>query len=281
MVNPKTTALFFDKLWIFPTLVGHGVPKEVCMDEIVKARDYYEASMINGFVDIGTLTENPPIFRALSESIEEFDIWAYEHPSFFSPNQTSSVKNRNQAIYSISSFYRKRGINLAPIYFSSQDFDQVNKKERVGLQLCLELFPMIDETKLSWQQVLELRKDKLAQRKLIRLKQWFSTDLVKMEPDKVQATIEKKLDEYEWALKKHGVQTIVGGLTTVIPILVGPSFIQILKSNQLEIALGGIAFASGALAWITTKMIEKQEIKQSEVAYIYDVQKLTANRNAS
>lgn len=276
MVNPKTTALFFDRLWVFPTLIGHAVPKDVCMDEIVKAKDYYIASFSN-LADIPTLIEKlPENLRALSEGIEGFDTWSNQHPSFFAANQPSSVKNRNQAIYSISAYYRKRGVDLSPIYFSSKDFDQVNKKEIVGLELCLGLFPMIDETKLGWQQVLEVRKDKESRSKLIRLRQWFSTDLIKMERDEAQAKIEKKLDEYEWALKKHGIQTFIGGLTSVIPILVGPNFIQLANSSPLEIALGGIAFASGAIAWITTRMIEKQEIIRNEVAYIYDVQKLTS-----
>jgi hypothetical protein len=277
MVNPKTTALFFDRLWVFPTLIRYGIPKDVCMDEILKAKDYFEASNSNDDDFYTRTLVNPPkIFRELSESTYEFDTWADSYRSFFSSNQPSSVKHRNQAIYSISSFYRNRGVDLVPIYFSNQDFDQVNKKEEIGLQLCLEAVSMVDESKLSWEQVIEFRKDKGARNKLIRLRQWFSVDLIKKDHNETQAIIEKKLEEYKWALKKHGIQTFVGGLTSVIPILVGPSFIQTFKSNQLEIALGGIALASGTIAWVTTKMIERQEIKRNEIAYIYDVQKLTA-----
>lgn len=279
MVNPKTTALFFDKLWVFPTLIDVGIPKDVCMNVILRQQDFLRAARANSPFTVTPLMEaRQQMPKQELDRIEVFDEirkWNIINPFFFSSNQPVPVEHRNEAIYKISSFYRqKKGIDLVPLYFCSQDFEEVNKMETVGLQLCLDLIPMVDETKLDWLQVVEFRKDEEAREKLLRLRRWFTTDLIGKDKDEAQAIIEKKLDDYKWALKKHSIQTFVGGLTSVIPVLVGPSFIQLVKSSQLEIALGGLALAAGAVAWISTKMIEKQGIKRDEVAYIYEVQKL-------
>jgi hypothetical protein len=40
--------------------------------------------------------------------------------------------------------------------------------------------------------------------------------------------------------------------------------------------MGGVVLASGAVAWIANRLIERSDLKRDEVAYIYDVKKLVA-----
>jgi hypothetical protein len=55
MVRPKTTALFFDRLWVHPALIKgfdpddglecYRVPAELCVNQPMGVLDYYESTI--------------------------------------------------------------------------------------------------------------------------------------------------------------------------------------------------------------------------------------------
>ncbi len=298
MVRPRTTALFFDKLWVHPILIGSGlVPAELCISNPLGSRLYYLSYAANGGFLVGWIEKQPNWDNYLIPDLEVASPHSERHlPSFTSdfledfryredhdPQPTSyrdadfygrTTKHRNKAINDIVKLYNEKNIKLIPIYLNPTEYDEVSAPQTSGLEICIDFIPVILDAELTWEQVLEFRKDKKAREKLIRLRRWFSIDLLSKNGEEIKSILGKRLDDYEWALKKHGIQTVIGGLTSILSFIAAPTAFQLLTQSPLASALSGVAIGSGAIAWITNKTIERMETHRDEVAYIYEVRKL-------
>jgi hypothetical protein len=121
-----------------------------------------------------------------------------------------------------------------------------------------------------------IRMRSLLAEALNRLRRWFTLNLAKMSESEIKATLEEKLDDYQHALKKHGIETVLAGATSILSFSAGPTATALLTSSPLAALASGVVVASGAVAWIGNKLIGRSELKRDEMAYIYDVQKLVA-----
>jgi len=318
MVRPKTTALFFDKLWVHPALIkgfdpddgleDYRVPAEICVTKPMEVSTYFESLLAQrayvasrrGEVMHTDVTE---ALRRLSaetwdlatifqvESLQHFEgrespFWSQFRDRLGLETQIGrragdwelylSTSQRNKAIAFIADVYASRGVHLTPIYLETSDFDEAStqKSPSPGLEICLDQIPTPADSKLTWDKVIEFRKDKDAVQKLNRLRLWFTRDLAKKSEAEIRATIEEKLDNYQYALRKHGIETILEGATSLISFIAEKDVLELLTSSPLAAAIGGVALAAGTIAWIGSKLIERSELKRKEAAYIYDVQKL-------
>ncbi len=313
MVRPKTTALFFDKLWIHPHLMEgrigtefseHAVPKEVCLDSEVGKGRYWDATCRNlgELPELFGQTEQLSVPRFVQASLAHFNV-EEEDPLFRA--QTTS---RNRAIRWVTRAHAHLGIAVTPIYLRASDYDEatwwrstydedrptlsndhyqvgsnydppldVNSSYETGIEVCLHSIPVPSERHLKWEQVISFRSDKAARQRLARLRRWFRRDLLKKSEEEVQAIISKRLDDYEWALRKHGIETLISGTSSLLSLIGAPATLQILTQSSLAAATGGIALASGAVLWIATKMLERIGLKRKEEAYIYEARQLAGS----
>jgi hypothetical protein len=129
--------------------------------------------------------------------------------------------NRNRVIKELVQEYKKEGTTLTPIYLTPTEYDDYvsieEQKSESGMEICLDFIPDIVEDKLTWEQVLEFRQDKTTKTKLDRLRRWFNIDLLKKSEEEIKNILGQKIDDYQWALKKHGIQTLIGGSTIMDP----------------------------------------------------------------
>jgi hypothetical protein len=88
--------------------------------------------------------------------------------------------------------------------------------------------------------------------------------------------LRRYLDDYSWALRKHGIQTTVGGFTSFLAAAAAPTTLSLLAASPLAVTGGGIVLAAGAVAWLANKQIERTELHRSEIAYLHEVRKLVA-----
>ena len=324
MVRPKTTALFFDKLWVHPALIKgfidndlepYRVPPEFCVLNPVGAGDYYDSwerqelfvkTQLEG-VDSTERIEVKEALRRLSEETWDvrsiFAVEAMEHfgvgpevvyseladpiwermrerlpPPPPEDLQDDNWKlylttiQRNKAIAFIVQMYAKRGINLTPIFLTPSEFEEVIAPESAGLEVCIKSIRTVDESQLTWEQVFGVRNDKKSKQKLDRLRRWFTIDLAKKSEDEIKARLDQKIDDYEYALRKHGIETILGGVTSVFAT--GSGALALLETSPLAAVFGGLALGSGVAVWIVKRLVDRSELKRNEVAYIYDVRKL-------
>jgi hypothetical protein len=311
IVRPKTTALFFDRLWVPGPLTSKSlrdkfpqfhVPADICIENPKGVLEYisgfsanYPAVRENLIVEciknefnLHQFSYDLMVFAARikhsstlynkgsKKSVryrDDHDLQSVDHIDYFTERVTTV--NRNRVIKELVTEYKKEGIHLTPIYLTPTKYDEIKiVEEQEGVEICLDFIPDIVEEKLTWEQVLEFRKDKKAKMKLDRLRRWFKTDLLKKNEEEIKNILGQKLDDYQWALKKHGIQTVIGGSTSIMSFVSGPTLLKLLTESPLAMVSGGVAIGAGAIAWIGKKVIERTEIKRDPIAYIYEVRKL-------
>jgi hypothetical protein len=210
----------------------------------------------------------PHFWGRLRELVPSLPSWEDDWELYMTTHQ------RNKAIAFIVRMYAERGIRLTPIYLTPSEYDEITAQDSTGLEVALDHVPRVVDSELTWEQVLEFRKDKRSREMLDRLRRWFAMDLLEKSQDEITNILGKRLDDYQWAVRKHGLQTVIAGATSVISFVVGPAMLQLLTASPLAAVAGGVALASGVTAWVTNKLIEKTDIERDEVAYIYEVRKL-------
>jgi len=109
------------------------------------------------------------------------------------------------------SFSAEHSVAVIPVYDLVTDRTSayhVGKQEMVVSMLSnLEI---ADERNLMWEQVLEFRADKENRQKYKRFLHWLDKEMVGKSQDFVEGEISTRLEDYEQALKKHGIKTVVG-----------------------------------------------------------------------
>jgi hypothetical protein len=149
-------------------------------------------------------------------------------------------------------------------------------------QAVLGNIPVVLEEQLSWEQVLAFREDSEAKRKFRDLHLWIGGLNVESER---QATdlIAQKIDDYRYAIKKHGLSTWVHGISSfvslgsLVPAAGGFAASAANLSSAWGAALGGALAVAGASAWVAKRLMDKQDVARGEhreIAYLYDLQNI-------
>lgn len=147
---------------------------------------------------------------------------------------------------------------------------------------------VVDEDQLTWEQVLEFRKDTVNRKKYIRLRHWLDTSMVGKSQAVIEDAVRITLDDYESAIKKHGLRTVLGGigdfldskaLMTAIATCGGAAMI----SGLLEVGsiVSGIVAAAGLAVKIGKRKIDAEDVKAGpncEIAFVHEVKKLGCQR---
>lgn len=148
--------------------------------------------------------------------------------------------NRNKAILLGSeNFSRRYNLHISPIFHDLTDFEKelqnisqndfyrsksfkYNFKKtncfinRNAFSICIQDFPSIKEDELSWEQVLDIRKDKKRNEQLKQFTKFCKKELNGLSPNEIREILEQEMDEYKEALKVHGIKTIIGTFTTLV-----------------------------------------------------------------
>lgn len=338
-VAPKTTALFFDKIWVTDKFaVENSIPDTVRMVD----------ACTNRFGKIYNEKEhhNVDVYRMMDKAIlsnrdaSNFDVMKYfalagyefdEVQDSISDNECkreeknivdgiNSAKgkvmeilksnvgrtdgfwfslNRNEALRDISAYYIKKGIHVVPIYHSLTDFENSmittfgtdsNKsllnpdflkylqkkvappKEINVIEAVIKSIPSIIEEELTWTQVVNFRKDKESFEDLIAFRLWASKEFAGLSQTEITEYISECIINYERALKKHGIQTCIGSLITVLSA--SSSFLEMLGEGQIGLIAAGFAVAATVMTYSVDNYFQYQDIKNEPIAYIYNISDL-------
>ena len=201
--------------------------------------------------------------------------------------------NRNEAIRLIVSRGRSQGIELVPIFFDLTDFeksllmlgplddsdkknpafinafDKIPKRDVNAIEATIKSIPIIVEDSLSWDQVKEMRRDKKAIRSLKRFRTWASQELKDKSQDEITEILGQELDDYRYALKKHGVLTTVGGFTTVLSM--ASTIAGAVEGSQLQLAAAGFSITAGIVTFSAQQLYEYFDTRRQPIAYIYNI----------
>ena len=179
---------------------------------------------------------------------------------------------------------------LSPTLFyankTSQQAD-FSSGPRSVLTAALTNLQIVKEEDLSWEQVEEFRRDDSARQKYRRLVRWIDRELECNDCAAIEDMIAIRLDDYEWALKKHGLKASLGSLSSVID----PKFL-----SATSVAVGGITLAAGEIwgLFVGTSIVigkvaaefatmkidgeDERREKNFEIAYVHEVKKALNQR---
>lgn len=201
-------------------------------------------------------------------------------------------KNRNHAILSCSeNFCRQYGIHIAPVYHDLTAFEREAQslknsqlynhkslfyrlrnpnvlKNANAFSICIQDFPSIKEDELSWEHIMDIRKDKRRMRQLQRFTNWTNSKLKDKSPDEIREILESELDEYRAAIKELGIKTSIGSFSTLISEL---NPMVSLFSNPQSI-MPWISMVAIPLPFVTDIYLANMKNRKNPIAYLYDIQ---------
>ena len=175
------------------------------------------------------------------------------------------------------------GAEVVPIYHSEDDLVRdFPAGKNVSYTAAVNNLAVVSEEDVTWQQIVEFRSDPEALRKYRALRLWLK---VAANSDSVQhATdvIASKLDDYEWAIRKHGLKSTVGfvshlvDLKTVVPAAAGAVAGAALSGPLWAAISAGLILSGKACAWAAERLVDLRDVKRgqhSEIAVLYDAKK--------
>jgi len=282
LVNPKTTALFFDKLWVPISNYHENTPSELLMTNINKDLQHELASIYQHGLD-----DNRSWDYILKEKLERI-----KYKTEF-PNEYIFTSNRNRALLRIVETCKKiENINITPIFikqpklnenisslirnklleFEDDDFKELNELKGIkinALEVCIKNICIAIEEELNWKQVIEIRKDKKSLNCIRRLKKWINYEFNNKTENEIIESLLKNIDEYNFAMKKHGVLTIIGSLSTILASTASllPAFV----CSPIEIISVSLAISAGILTFTSQQAAEYFEKKREPIAFLYNI----------
>lgn len=261
----KTAALAFDRVYSIPTYnLDDPVPEEIA---------FYGATrpeMMMGAIGV--------VMASLDEQglLQNFEP---DHPV----DQTQTAKNFETLVITVTKDIPTILGRSPTLLFDSE----ISYQRNLGgsgtevLSGVISNLALVREADLSWKQVLEFRSDDDAKIKYLRLLRWLDAELLTRSPHEIEDTIALRLDDYHWAVNKHGLQTTLGTISRCLdPKFIGATSSVLvagaLTGDALLGTLAGSAIVVGQVAvGLRQEMIRRDDAirghKDYEIAFIHDV----------
>lgn len=273
------------------SLYRHAIMKNSSkIFEEILAGEYYKTEK----------THNSPFNSSdlpLESIIHGSEIFASKPINFdeFSNSEFKYSKNRNNAILlNTENFCRKYKIKISPVFHSLTDFEkettQIESKKIYGndslkfrvkkpntfknknvLSICIEDFPDIVDDSLSWEQVLEIRKDKNRNEQLRKFLTWTERNFQNMPPEQIREILESEMGEYKEALSFFGIKTAIGAFSTIVSS--ASSIVSILDNPEISLPL--LSMASVSLNYASNTYMSYLNNRKKPIAYLYNIENST------
>lgn len=179
--------------------------------------------------------------------------------------------------------YQEHGISSTVVYHSSEARDIEYKEGSSEVVLAsIDNLNIVDEKSLSWDQVMQFRDDKEAKLKYRRMMLWLNTEMIGRTQNYIEDAIAVKLDDYEHALKKHGIKAVLGFLSCMLDwkaiVAASPPAGGLIASGEpiWGTALGAGLVIGQAAVKVAQKGLDLDDTKRgknSEIAYVYEIKK--------
>lgn len=184
-----------------------------------------------------------------------------------------------------SSFSKKCSVPVVTIYESERhQAREYCAGDAQVIIASLSGLSIVDEKRLTWEQVLQFRSDRDALQKYRRLVHWLDKDMVAKPQAFIEDEIAERLENYERSLAKHGIKTIVGTVQEALDgkLLAGASAIAgsfTLAGHPTLGVLAGTGLLVGKVAIrLAETFLNLDDIARgsnSEISWVYEVKQLT------
>lgn len=183
--------------------------------------------------------------------------------------------------------YSTHGLLVEPMMsVSEQDKPSSAVGPKVDVvQAILSNLNIVDEKSLKWDQVIEFRHDADSIKKLRKLFRWVDQELTQHSPEFVEDMLAMRIHEYEWALKKHGIATVTGVLSSIlssktIALLGGAASVGSLIGIPSAALFAGAGIMIGkVIVGLKDNYISAQDLHEqhADIAFISDIKNLGHN----
>lgn len=259
----KPAALLFDRIFVGTRTKPdnddrfHDVPEEFTFG--ISAIDWEAVDSI----------------KLLFDKLREKNIEPSKLPIAYAVNLTSKV---------LSSTYCDHGYRVIPSYDSEVEFIRdFHNGTDIAYKGTLNNIIVVDNDSAEWEQILEFRNDKEATKRYRALRIWLRDGLTASSVEEATEKIGKRIDDYEWAIKKHGLKTISGTLSqvfdlkTISSIATGAGLSGFLGGPIWSSIAAGLIVSARIGAYLFEKHLELNIIKReeySEIALLHEARKL-------
>jgi hypothetical protein len=259
--NPKTAALFFDRVWSMP-----GIQSQPPASIHVYGATPYEMWIVALFA----LAPDAPL-----------DIVAKLFPE--NPTATATPTSRLAARDIAHALVAGRQVSAVPVYSNVQargEEYQAGKHEVLVAALANLQIP--DESALTWDQVIQFRQDPEAKASYRRLVHWADKELVGKSTRFIEDEMAVRLEAYDQSLRAHGIKTWFGVLEAMLEpnFLVGTGAIvgSLAFGGSLPAAevTGAILFGGKIACKLARSALDIHAAKYgSEIAFVHEVIKVS------
>jgi hypothetical protein len=132
--------------------------------------------------------------------------------SYFENYRIGDKFSTKSAIDSFSSIWKVDRLPLIPPSSCLSLYNSIDE----DITITISKIPLVDTSKASWNQIVELRKDKEAIKKLRNLKLFLHTNYEKKDRSFIEDDLSKRLDDYEATCKDWGFETRMSSFSAVI-----------------------------------------------------------------
>lgn len=177
-------------------------------------------------------------------------------------------------------FSTKYRIPVATVYGSRRNQEVAySGGDKQVIIACLENLQIVDEGRLTWEKVLEFRKDKETQQKYKRFLHWLDKEMVGKSQTFIEDDIAQKLEDYEWALKKHSIKTVLGTIEEALDgkYLIGAGGLALAGHPVLGILAAGVLIGGKVAAKLVQTKLDFDDVERgpnSEISWVYEAKKL-------
>lgn len=282
---PKTAALCFDRVWeilpnIFPEEIGFngGTAAELQVAGYAKLL----AGVQEG-KDMGGWTQEEDSYEGLLDRIA-LGLHPFIYPNQpFDPSLTDFFPRITRAICTLLA--KERQLSVTPLFDSTSGVNTAYQPgDRAALIATLSNISVVDEEKLTWEQVHEFRADSRSKSDLRRLMHWLDATMVGRSRQFIEDEIAVRLDRYNRAVSKHGLQIVVGSLKSVldsrflaaggISAVAVNSIAGISAAAATTFALA-VGRASVTVSQALLDLKDKREEAAGEIAFVIEASRLS------
>lgn len=302
VTKPKVAALIYDKVW--SGLGKLGVPSSISFDAF---DEFVDSSKNIGVhtqgIGLGiyndktgeTINDSGILGLVAAKNLISFEKNKSKRDGMYSFYHDESIRSRAELTFKrmLKSQYN---VDAVPVFEAERDYFETDTFSQAKIKpfknnlgnnklyaTIIDNIPIVDDKQLKWDHVLEFRKDEEAKAMFLRLKHWLNKEMVGQSEQFIIDEINIRLEEYEWAINKHGFKTVLGVLKTVFDhrslftsIGIGSAATLAFSEFLIGILAGTSILTAKIAIEVGNSLLDLRDIKlgsNSEVAFIYKVKK--------
>jgi hypothetical protein len=260
LLAPKSAALYFDRVWAMPEHASTMPPGIAA----------YGATPVELWIHIVAVA----LLSGIASEEDVADV--FENNEFELPPPYNLPAERAIA----EALYIQHNVDAVPLLQSEDELERQYQPGAVEvIAASMSSLAVVSESALSWQQVTEFRADKEACRKYRRLINWLDESLVGKSGTIIADEIARRLSDYDWAIRKHGLQAAAGALTALIdPRFLASAGVAVAGATLVNHLSAVFAATSLAVAQVglsvVRSLIDLNEAKRAaaaEIAFVIEV----------